>query len=293
MIRVNVFCFAPPFPTFGYAHNSQLDCQLRISPRRYRMCTSASVLVGDVSSRLGNLVEKCASEAIQKHGRFSVAISGGSLPKQLSQGLPSDTDFSNWDVFLADERIVPLDHEDSNHRLILSHFPNMSVVAIDPDLSPEECAKHYEQAVVKVLGESPKFDAILLGIGPDGHTCSLFPGHKLVRCTSQWFKQSAHCELLDTWLCYAESRYLNLNLILTIPFIYEPQLEEKDRIVTHITDSPKPPPQRVTLTLPVVNAALTDIFVCTGEGKAPAVKDILEVSFIPILFLIASVFPRL
>lgn len=177
-------CFASPTPILGSAAIRHPVCCLHVSPRHFKMSASASVLVGDVSSRLGNLVERYASEAIEKRGRFSVAISGGSLPKQLSQGLSKDKDYSKWDVFLADERIVPLDHEDSNRRLILSHFPNMSVVAINPDLSPKECAEHYERAVVKVLGEKPQFDAILLGIGPDGHTCSLFPGHALVRCTS-------------------------------------------------------------------------------------------------------------
>lgn len=144
--------------------------------------SAAKVSVGDVSARVGAAVLAASSSAIAERGAFSVAISGGSLPKILAAGLKDETfPLDKWTVFLADERIVPLDHDDSNYRLIRERFPDMTVIPIDPSLSPEDCAADYQRKVIDKLGEQPVFDALLLGLGPDGHTCSLFPAHELVR----------------------------------------------------------------------------------------------------------------
>lgn len=101
----------------------------------------------------------------------------------------------------------------------------------------EELADSYEQELIREFASRetarfPVFDLILLGIGPDGHTCSLFPKHEL--------------------------------------------LEEKDRWVAHLEDSPKPPPKRITLTFPVLNHAARVAFVATGEGKADVLSTILD-----------------
>lgn len=136
----------------------------------------------DVPSSVATLVLQKSAEALSKTGKFTVALSGGSLPKILAQALPSSVDISKWRVFLADERIVPLDDADSNYRQIQSQIPGLSVIPIDPTLSPRECALNYQRLVTEALGEKPVFDAVLLGLGPDGHTCSLFPGHPLVSC---------------------------------------------------------------------------------------------------------------
>lgn len=152
----------------------------RLTPTRPAMSYSTSV--GDVPAKAAEAVLAASRSAIAERGTFSVAISGGSLPKLLAAGLThAQLPLDKWNVFLADERIVPLTDDDSNFRLVKQYFPDMHVVPIDPTLSPPECARDYQRKIVDKLGEAPVFDAVLLGLGPDGHTCSLFPGHELVR----------------------------------------------------------------------------------------------------------------
>lgn len=116
-----------------------------------------------------------------------------------------------------------------NTKLQLTQF-----VGINTELTLEECAKDYEEKILKEFqleyGAVPEFDLLLLGMGPDGHTCSIFPGHALSR--------------------------------------------ERERLIAPIADSPKPPPERVTMTFPLINAARCCIFAICGEGKADTVKVI-------------------
>jgi 6-phosphogluconolactonase len=148
-------------------------------------------------------------------------------------------------VFYADERVVPLDHPDSNHHLCHTvlfsavPIPSANIYPIDPSLinDLEELCDAYEKCLIKEFAQKdsarfPVFDLILLGVGPDGHTASLFPGHEL--------------------------------------------LVEGDRWVAYLEDSPKPPLKRTTLTLPVINHASRVAFVATGEGKANTLAKVLD-----------------
>ena len=128
-----------------------------------------------------------ASTAIRDHEKFSVALSGGSTPKSLysvlaRSALPWDKIFFFW----SDERHVPPDHPDSNYRMAKEAL--LSKVPVPPEnifrVRAEEknanvVAKDYEEALRSFFGlrpgEFPRFDLILLGLGPDGHTASLFP----------------------------------------------------------------------------------------------------------------------
>ena len=131
-----------------------------------------------------------AWDAAQSQGRFSVALSGGSTPKSLYELLASGS-IPNipWDkifFFFGDERFVPPDHPDSNYRMareagLFAKVPDDHVFRVPTEeKDADTAALDYEQTLRKFFsvkpGEFPRFDLVLLGLGPDGHTASLFPG---------------------------------------------------------------------------------------------------------------------
>ncbi|KAK6216169.1 hypothetical protein LQW54_003743 [Pestalotiopsis sp. IQ-011] len=210
--------------------------------------------VDALASALRAYIVQAQNAGFTRHGAFKVAVSGGSLPKTLAKALLAPAassedkiDFSKWEIFFADERAVALDHEDSNYFLLKQELLDKIPAELgQPTVHPidtqylndtQELADQYEQLLVRSFASRdsvklPIFDLLLLGTGPDGHTCSLFPGHPLLRETSAW--------------------------------------------VAPIEDSPKPPPKRVTLTLPVVTHSVKIAFVATGGGKKDIMKEIFE-----------------
>ncbi|KAF8746211.1 hypothetical protein AX14_000015 [Amanita brunnescens Koide BX004] len=202
----------------------------------------ADAIVGSLAA----FIIKTQKESITKKGRFTIALSGGSLPKLL-RGLIGDPSmkWDKWQVFYVDERAVSLDHPDSNHRACTEHLfskvpiPTENIHAIDTALLDdlEELSDAYEKELIREFAQKdsarfPVFDLILLGMGADGHTASLFPGHDL--------------------------------------------LAEEDRWVAYVKDSPKPPPRRVTFTYPVINHAARVAFVASGKEKVDALSDVLD-----------------
>ncbi|KAM3864363.1 6-phosphogluconolactonase [Diretmus argenteus] len=196
----------------------------------------------EIGPVLARLVTSRAEKAISSRGRFTLGLSGGSLVSMLSKellALPA-LDCSKWVVGFCDERLVPFDDPESTFGLYKNllfskiNIPDSGILAIDSSLPVSECAEDYARKLKEAFPDNaiPIFDMLLLGMGPDGHTCSLFPGH--------------------------------------------PLLEETEKIVAPISDSPKPPPQRVTMTFPVVNSARCVTFVSTGGSKAPVLKEVLE-----------------
>lgn len=141
-----------------------------------------------------------SNEAMAENGRFTVALSGGSTPKLLYELLAdpkepfrNQTQWDKIDFFWSDERHVPPDHPESNYRMaheaLLSRVPVSKerihrVASENPDA--EEAARAYEETVKIVSGETlPQLDLILLGLGPDGHTASIFPGSEVLQETER------------------------------------------------------------------------------------------------------------
>ncbi len=191
-------------------------------------------------------VVRAANEAVAQRGRFSIALAGGSTPKSLYNLLATNARTSlPWDrmfFFWGDERHVPPTDPDSNYRMadesMLSKIPVapgnvFRIKTENPDAAG--IAEDYEQTLRKFFaldsGQFPRFDLILLGMGPDGHTASLFPGTAAL--------QEKSLLVVANWV-------------------------EKMKA------------SRISLTLPVLNAAAEVAFLVSGTDKAPALQGVLE-----------------
>lgn len=141
-----------------------------------------------------------SSEAVAQRGSFTVALSGGSTPKILFELLADpkkpfrdQIPWSRIHFFWSDERHVPPDHPESNYRManeaLLSRVPiTQSNVHRVPSDNPDaaDAAAEYERTVVETTGQSlPQLDLILLGLGSDGHTASIFPGSDFLHETKR------------------------------------------------------------------------------------------------------------
>jgi 6-phosphogluconolactonase len=187
-----------------------------------------------------------AKEAVAERGRFSIALSGGSTPKSLYTLLATNAKSSvPWDrtfFFFGDERHVPPTDPESNYRMaeetLLSKVPvgSANVFRIPAENSDAAAAAEaYEETLRRFFalqpGQIPRFDLILLGMGPDGHAASLFPGSAA--------------------------------------------LQEKSRLVV-ANWVEKFKTTRITLTLPVLNAARCVVFLVSGTEKAAALHAVLQ-----------------
>jgi 6-phosphogluconolactonase len=174
-----------------------------------------------------------AGEAIEERGRFAVVLAGGSTPETMYAILARDyMDRIDWNkvyVFFGDERSVPPHHEDSNHKMasevLLDHVPVANVHRMRAEAYEEELRKFFQ------TDDVPRFDLILLGIGTDGHTASLFPETSAIEVDDRWVVANPVLKLDTT---------------------------------------------RITLTVPVINAARAVIFLVAGGDKAEALGEILE-----------------
>lgn len=183
-----------------------------------------------------------AWSCVQEHGRFTLALSGGSTPRALYTRLAQHPELP-WDqieLCFGDERTVPPDHPDSNARMAAETLTEQSFVPagrvhrMRGELPPLEAAADYERTLRSVFGTHagfPRFDMVLLGLGPDGHTASLFPHTPALTERHAW--------------------------VLANPV---------EKLQT----------QRLTLSYPVLNAAAELLFLVAGADKAWALHEVLE-----------------
>jgi 6-phosphogluconolactonase len=200
-------------------------------------------------------IARSATSAIGSHGRFTIALSGGSTPKPVYRRLAEEPyrERIRWErvhVFWGDERHVPPDHPESNfgmaHDALLSKVPlpadnvhRIRAEKPDADRAADDYAWTLRSAFDlddRGQGEWPRFDLVLMGIGPDGHTASLFPGSDAVRERTR---------------------------LVVAPWV--------SSLSTF----------RITLTAPVFNRAACVLFLVSGEEKAEALRAVLEGDFQP------------
>jgi 6-phosphogluconolactonase len=191
-------------------------------------------------------IVRISAESIAEHGRFSMALSGGSTPRRTYELLAqrTDIDWTRTELVFGDERFVPADDPRSNYRMareaLLSRIPipESNVHAI-PTNAPtvEAAAEQYDATLREAFGANGvghTVDVALLGLGPDGHTASLFPDDPAASERSRWA------------------------IPVAAPTAVQPAVP------------------RVSTTLPFLNAARTAIFLIAGEDKRPVVAQILR-----------------
>lgn len=195
----------------------------------------------DLAVTAAALFSETARAAASARGEFRVCLAGGSTPKglyrRLAGDLGRDVPWPEVRVYFGDERCVPPDHPDSNYGMarsaLLARVPVSPerIFRIPGEFGLGTAADAYEQTLRETLvAPNSRFDLVLLGLGTDGHTASLFPHTPALHVTDRWCAGAV---------------------------------------------APTAPKERITLTLPILNAGRRIVFLVTGKEKADAVRAIL------------------
>lgn len=171
-----------------------------------------------------------AARAISERGIFKIVLAGGSTPEKIYQQLAdAKTDWSKWMIYYGDERCLPADDKDRNsimaNNALLAKvgIPEANIFTMPTELGAVKAAEKYRITIADV----DQFDLVLLGMGEDGHTASLFPGH----------------------------------------------INDLKETVHEIYNSPKPPPERISLSAKTLANTRQLLFIVTGESKIDPVRQ--------------------
>jgi 6-phosphogluconolactonase len=164
--------------------------------------------------------KRSAEAALSAHGQFSVALSGGNTPRAIYSLLAEQYQSLPWNkihIFFGDERHVPPDHPDSNFRManeaLLSkvNIPAQNIHRVHAELDAAVAAREYENELGNFFHLSgsdwPRFDLILLGLGEDGHTASLFPGNPSLKENSR--------RVIASWV----EKFKSFRITVTLPVL--------------------------------------------------------------------------
>lgn len=193
-----------------------------------------------LSEAVARVFEDTIADALENRGVCTLVLAGGRTPRdvyaRLAGSARSGIDWERVHLFWDDERTVPPDHPDSNYGMaeaaLIAHIaiPDGNVHRIRGEIDPKKAAQEYSRVIRSVTSTAhPRFDLVLLGIGENGHTASLFPGTEAV--TEQE---------------------------LPVTAVYVPELRT----------------WRITLTLPIINAARRVLFMVSGRSKANIVRQL-------------------
>jgi 6-phosphogluconolactonase len=151
-----------------------------------------------LSEAVAKWIVDIIADTLQQHPRFTIALSGGSTPERLHKLLASSPnkeqiDWKKLHIFWGDERAVPFSDSRNNAKMaydtLLDHVsvPAEQIHVMRTDIPPEQSAVEYEKILHRYFGETgPSFDLVLLGMGDDGHTLSLFPGTAVIHEENAW-----------------------------------------------------------------------------------------------------------
>jgi len=183
----------------------------------------------EVAETVRDSILQTAKLAIHKNGVFKIVLAGGTTPEQVYSLLATEScDWHNWHIYLGDERCLPVNDPERNSQIIYRtllkkvDIPQQNIHLIPSELGAKQASIAYEATIE----EAVPFDIVLLGMGEDGHTASLFPGHK----------------------------------------------HQADELVHAVYDAPKPPPERVSLSVKALSQNHTLLIMVTGSAKQDSVQ---------------------